>query len=129
MPIRPAPRKPAASPPSMPPRLKKPPVAGAAPGRAKVEPGWPGVVIERSIGRAAFGAVAVGGGAAKVRLPRLPALKRGAASADTATKASVAAPASNAIAERKRKRAICFPCVSGQGRIVLFGPLYGARRE
>src|SRR6185312_2481323 len=94
---------PAARPPSMPPRLKKPPVCGAAvPGRAKLVPGCPGCVIERSIGRAAFGAVAVGGGAEKVRVPRLPELKRGAAS-DVTAKASVRATAASASAERKRK--------------------------
>src|SRR6185437_14284984 len=102
MPNRPAPRKPAARPPSRPRPLKRPPAGeGEKPGRLKVEPGWPGEVIERSIGRAAFGVVAVGGGAENVRLPRLPALKRGAASAVTA-KASVSATAASASAERRR---------------------------
>src|SRR4029078_12392316 len=85
MPNRPAPRRPAARPPSRPRPLKRPPAGeGEKPGRVKGETGWRGEVIERSIGRAAFGVVAVGGGAENVRLPRLPALKRGAASAGTA---------------------------------------------
>jgi hypothetical protein len=53
----------------------------------------------RSIGRAAFGAVAVGGGAENVRLPRLPKLDDGRASTVVATvkdsAASIAASAKN----------------------------------
>jgi hypothetical protein len=46
-------------------RLKKlPPAAfGAVAVREAVLPGWPGWVMLRSIGRVAFGAVAVDGGA------------------------------------------------------------------
>src|SRR4029078_7302936 len=109
MPNRPAPRRPAARPPSRPRPLKRPPAGeGEKPGRVKGETGWRGEVIERSIGRAALGDVAVGGGAENVRLPRLPELKRGAASAN-AVKASVAATASTALPERKRKPAIGRP--------------------
>ena len=60
------------------------------------------VVIERSTGAAPRGAVAVGGGAENVRAPRLPALKRGAAS-DVTANASVSATAASASAERNRK--------------------------
>ena len=50
--------------------------------------------------------VAVGGGAEKVRMPRLPALKRGAAS-DVTANASVSATAASAITERNRTRIVC----------------------
>ncbi len=48
-------------------------------------PGVPGCVIVRLIGAAAFGAVAVGGGAEKVFEPREPMLERGRASASAIT--------------------------------------------
>src|SRR5438105_12069000 len=60
------------------------------------------------MGRAAFGAVAVGGGAIKVRLPRLPALNLGAASASPATKASVAATAASCTSVRRRMGLVPF---------------------
>src|SRR5215813_11983513 len=67
-PNKPAPRKPAASPPSSPGRLKKPPPAGDDPN----VPGDDGWVTLRWIGDALVGAVRVVGGAENVRLPRLP---------------------------------------------------------
>src|SRR5712672_4845709 len=71
MPSRPAPRKPAARPPSMPMpgRLKKPPPAAGAP-----NPGLPGWVKVRLNGCAVLGAVEVLGGAENVRAPREPEL-------------------------------------------------------
>src|SRR5262252_3428873 len=67
---RPAPRKPAARPPSipMPGRLKKPPPVAAG---ALGLPGW---VMVRLKGCAEPGAVVVDGGAEKVREPRDPEL-------------------------------------------------------
>ena len=56
-------------------------------------PGVPGCVIVRLIGAAAFGAVAVGGGAEKVFEPREPALTRGRASASATTMVNTAATA------------------------------------
>jgi hypothetical protein len=53
------------------------------------------------IGEAAFGAVAVGAGAEKVRVPREPKLPRGRASASPASIANTAATASSAKSERK----------------------------
>ncbi len=87
MPNRPAPRNPAARPPSRPGRLKKPrpPVFSGAP-----MPGLVGCVIVRSKGRATLGAVDVDGGAENVRAPREPELKpppirASAAETDSAT--------------------------------------------
>ena len=73
MPNRPAPRKPAARPPSRPGRLKKPPPARLnRPPPAELAPGLPGWVKVRLKGWAALGAVVVDGGAVKVRDPREP---------------------------------------------------------
>src|SRR6266542_1574017 len=101
MPRSPAPRKPAASPPSRPGRPKKPGEdAGAAPviGRA-------GCVTVRWTGAAVVGAVRVAGGAEKVRVPRLPALAPppARASASVASRPHVSATARTAIAMRKRE--------------------------
>src|SRR3974390_106723 len=73
MPSRPAPRKPAARPPSRPRpgRLKKPPPAGVE----VPSPGLPGWVKGRLKGCAVPGAVEVEGGGEKVRVPRDPELK------------------------------------------------------
>src|SRR5258705_10204504 len=72
IPNRPAPRKPAARPPSMPMqgRLKKPPPAAAG----APTPGLPGWVKVRLNGWAVPGAVDVLGGAENVRPPREPEL-------------------------------------------------------
>src|ERR1700742_3224838 len=91
-PKRPAPRKPAANPPNRPPpnnpRLKKPPPGRAAPGAE----GW---VAERCSGDM-DGAVCVGAGVEKVRVPRLPELLpppiRASAVLATSASAIVAAP-------------------------------------
>src|SRR5260370_5580022 len=99
IPNSPAPRKPAASPPSRPGRLKNPALGAIGEtGRAA----GTGCVIVRSIGRAMFGAVAVGGGSEKVRTPRLPTLILGAASAAAPTNASVTATISSANDGRRR---------------------------
>ena len=63
--------------------------------RSCVMPGAPGCVIERLIGAAAFGAVAVGGGAEKVFEPREPAL-------DARTRVGVSRPPART---RPRRRA------------------------
>ena len=64
-------------------------------------PGVPGCVIVRLIGAAAFGAVAVGGGAEKVFEPREPWLERGRASASATTMVNTAATAMAAKSGRK----------------------------
>src|SRR3569833_4553560 len=78
MPNRPAPRKPMARPPSMPPiipgRLKKPPLLAAPAAAGPAMPGLPGWLKVRFIGCAVPGAVGVLGGAEKVRDPRDPEL-------------------------------------------------------
>jgi hypothetical protein len=63
-------------------------------------PGVDGVVIVRLIGAAAFGAVAVGGGAEKVLVPREPMLERGRASASAITIVKAAATAKAASSGR-----------------------------
>jgi hypothetical protein len=64
-------------------------------------PGDPGCVIVRLIGAAAFGAVAVGGGAANVLEPREPMLMLGRASASAITIVNTAASANSANKGRK----------------------------
>ena len=93
MPSRPAPRKPAARPPSMPMpgRLKKPPLL-AAPAAI---PGLPGWVMVRLNGCAAFGAVEVLGGAEKVRDPREPELPPPPIRASAAETASITGTAND----------------------------------
>src|SRR5260370_27305802 len=93
IPNSPAPRKPAASPPSRPGRLKNPALGAIGEtGRAA----GTGCVIVRSIGRAIFGAGAVGGGSEKVRTPPLPPLILRAAAAAAPLNPSVTATTSNA---------------------------------
>src|SRR6516165_6590448 len=105
MPNRPAPKNPANSPPRNPGRLKKPPAGEGRP----IDPGWPGCVMLRSIGRA-LGEVAVEGGAENVCPPRLPKLppRPARASASLAMSAIVAAMAHAASKGRKRKLPIGF---------------------
>jgi hypothetical protein len=87
--------------------LKKPPgcCAGVA-GPVTALPGWPGCVIERSIGAAVVGAVRVEGGAENVREPRLPKLEPppARASASFAINASAATTDRQAKTLRKWKR-------------------------
>src|SRR5664279_4752917 len=71
MPISPAPTRPPSRPRPKPPDMKPPDFMPVDPALFCAIPG-DGDVIERSIGAAERGAVAVGGGALQVRAPRLP---------------------------------------------------------
>ena len=114
MPSRPAPRKPAARPPSRPRpgRLKKPPPAGAE----VPIPGLPGWVKVRLNGCALPGAVDVLGGGEKVRVPREPELKpppTRASADDTAATSGTASAKVTAIAwTMPRARCVNFMTVS-----------------
>src|SRR6185312_1316544 len=103
-PNRPAPRKPAASPPNNP-RPPKPPNK-PAPAVPVADAELKGCVIERWIG-AAEGAVGVLGGAEYVRMPRLPAEKPPPALAWTSAvnNRNAAAIATNAVSKRRRNMA------------------------
>src|SRR5204863_4617074 len=96
MPMRPAPSRPPSSPPASP-RPKPPnrPPGWDTGGRAAVVVA-PGCVIERVIGAAVVGAVAVGGGAEKVFEPREPKFARGRASTSVITMVKTAATAKTA---------------------------------
>ena len=106
MPKIPAPMKPPRRPPNKPPpnrpgRPKKPP-PGAGWGVVLGRVGWDMV---RSSGRAEFGAVEVGGGALKVREPRLPEPKPPPTRASaTVAKTSAAAMATSATNGRIRRK-------------------------
>src|ERR671922_1607859 len=101
-PNKPAPRRPPIS------REPKPPergdgafvAAGLARCAAEGAPGW---VIDRSIGAADFGSVAVGGAASKVRSPRLPKLLPPPARASAASTANASAAVSASEKMLKRK--------------------------
>jgi hypothetical protein len=88
--------------------------------------------MERVMGEAAFGAVAVGAGAENVRVPREPKLPRGRASASPASIANTDATASSAKSERKSLITILPGARWGARNIVVRRPFvkgWNLRRE